>query len=455
VANKRGPPGYLYCGSGSQTRCTEQGVIPVADTPAPVAVWRAVRALAEFWRLLELRTVSQYGDGLFQAGLAGGLLFNPERAAGPWEIAAAFAVLYLPYSVLGPFAGALLDRWDRRLVLIGANLGRLALVLCIAAMLASGAGDLPILAGALIVNGFTRFVSSGLSAALPDVVPRERVVTMNAVATATGGVAAFLGAISMLVPRWLFGADDTGAAAIILIVTVPVGLALLLSVRFPPHILGPHESKRSIHGSVVYAVATGWLHGARTVWAVPTVAATLSGLAAHRMVIGINTLLVLVMVRHTDTEGVAGLGTAGFFLAATGIGSFLATALTPSLVRRWGRYATPNGALAFAAVVQLCGSGLHLPVMVLCGFLLGAAGQVVKLCADTAMQLDVDDALRGHVFTVQDALFWMALILAMASAASVIPPDGQQPALALSGFGVYLVGLAVHAAIGRRAVAPG
>ena len=104
------------------------------------------------------------------------------------------------------------------------------------------------------------------------------------------------------------------------------------------------------------------------------------------------------------------------FFAATGIGSFLATAVTPTLVRRWGRYAAPNGALAFAALVQLCGSGLQLPVMMLCGFLLGAAGQVVKLGADTAMQIDVDDALRGHVFTVQDSLFWMAFIAAMALA---------------------------------------
>src|SRR6185503_4549381 len=282
VANKRVPPGYLYCGAGCRfAGPRNEDVISVADARAPIAVWRSVRALPEFWRLLELRTVSQFGDGLFQAGLAGALLFNPERAAGPWQIAAAFAVLYLPYSVLGPFAGALLDRWDRRLVLIAANLGRLLLVLGVGALLAAGVGDLPILFGALIVNGFTRFVSSGLSAALPDVVPRERVVTMNAVATATGGAAAFLGAILMLVPRWLFGADDTGAATIIFLVTVPVALALLLSVRFPPHILGPHESTRSIHGSVIYAVATGWLHGARTVAAVPTVAATLSGLAAH------------------------------------------------------------------------------------------------------------------------------------------------------------------------------
>ncbi len=427
----------------------------MADTRAPIAVWRSVRGLPEFWRLLELRAVSQFGDGLFQAGLAGGLLFNPERAAGPWEIAEAFAVLYLPYSVLGPFAGALLDRWDRRLVLVGANLGRLLLVVAVATLLAAGVGDRPILFGALIVNGFTRFVSSGLSAALPDVVPPGQVVTMNAVASATGAVAAFLGAIFMLLVRWRFGADDTGAAAIIFIVAVPVSIALLLSVRFPPHILGPHESVRAIHGSVAYAVATGWVHGARTVLNVPTVAATLSGLAAHRVVLGINTLLVLVIVRHTDTQAVAGLGTAVLFVAATGTGSLLATLALPAAVGRWGRYRTANGALAFAAVIQLAGAGLQLPMMVVCGFLLGAAGQVVKLCADTAMQIDVDDALRGHVFTVQDSLFWMSFIAAIAAAATVIPADGHSTPLALAGAVVYLIGLAVHAAVGRRAKPPG
>ncbi|HET6737101.1 MFS transporter, partial [Mycobacterium sp.] len=252
----------------------------MADARAPIALWRSVRALPEFRRLLELRAVSQFGDGLFAAGIAGGILFSTERAAGPLEIAASFAVLFLPYSVLGPFAGALLDRWDRRLVLIAANLGRLLMVFVVAALLVVGADEVLVLLGALIVNGFARFVSSGLSAALPDVVPRDKVVAMNSVATATGAAAAFLGAIFMLLPRSLFGAGDTGAAAIIFIVALPVSIALLLSVRFSPHILGPHESVRAIHGSVTYAVATGWAHGARTVLAVPTVAATLAGLAA-------------------------------------------------------------------------------------------------------------------------------------------------------------------------------
>ncbi|WP_120770944.1 MFS transporter [Mycobacterium syngnathidarum] len=408
--------------------------------------------MTEFRRLLELRAVSQFGDGLFQAGLAGAILFNPERQAEPWQIAAAFAVMFLPYSVLGPFAGALLDRWDRRLVLIGANLGRLIVVLLVGTLLAFGAGDIPILCCALIVNGLTRFVSSGLSASLPDVVPHDRVVTMNSVATAVGALAAFLGADFMLVPRKLVGADDTGASVVMFIVALPVALALWLSVRFGPHVLGPHESKRAIHGSVVYAVATGWVHGIRTVWAVRPVAGTLAGLAAHRMAFGINSLLVLVIVRHTDDPDVTGLGlgTAVLFVAAGGVGQFLATIFAPAVIGRFGRYATANGALGFAVLTQLVAIGLHVPVMLACGFLLGAAGQLVKLCADSAMQLDVDDALRGHVFTVQDALFWMSFVAAIAVAAAVIPADGRSPALVVAGAAAYLVGLGLHATVVSR-----
>lgn len=420
------------------------------DDRAPRTLWRSVRALPEFRRLLELRAVSQFGDGLFQAGIAGAILFNPEREAEPWAIAAAFAVLFLPYSLLGPFAGALLDRWDRRLVLIGANCGRLVVILVVGALLSAGLSDIPILLSALLANGFTRFVSSGLSAALPHVVPRDQVIAMNSVATATTSIAAFAGAIFMLLPRWLFGAGDSGASVIIFMVAVPVSVALWLSMRFPPRLLGPDDSARAVHGSVLYAVATGWLHGARTVLAVPSVSSTLSGLAAHRMVFGVNTLLVLVMVRHTEAATVAGFGTTVLFVSAGGAGQFLATVVTPTLVKRWGRYATPNGALAFAAAVQLCGATLNLPVMIVCGFLLGAAGQVVKLCADTAMQIDVEDALRGHLFAVQDALFWLAFIVAISAAAFVIPPDGRSVGLAVAGVGTYLAGLAVHATVGRR-----
>jgi MFS family permease len=422
----------------------------VTHTRAPVAVWRSVRTLPDFWRLLELRTASQFGDGLFQAGLAGALLFNPERAVRPLAIAGAFAVLFLPYSLLGPFAGALMDRWDRRLVLVGANLGRLVAVALVGVCLVVRAGDVLVLCGALVVNGLARFVSCGLSAALPHVVPREQVVTMNSIASATAAVAAFAGANFMLIPRSIVGSGDAGAASVILLVTVPLLIALLLSLRFSAHVLGPDDTRRAIHGSVVYAVITGWMHGIRTVLNRPTVAATLSGLAAHRMVFGLNSLLVLLLVHSGAAASVGALGGAMLFLAATGTGSFLANVVTPPAVRRWGRYATANGALAIAAAIQIAEAGLQLAVLVTCGFLLGAAGQVVKLCADTAIQIDVDDALRGHVFAVQDSLFWVAFIGAITVAATVIPYDGHSPALVLAGSALYLCGLTVHSIVGRR-----
>jgi hypothetical protein len=179
----------------------------------------------------------------------------------------------------------------------------------------------------------------------------------------------------------------------------------------------------------------------------------LAGLAAHRMVFGINTLLVLVIVRHSDvpTVAVAGFGIAVVFVAATGSGLFLATLITPAAVSRWERYGAANRALLAGAVIQLAGASLQLPVMVGCGFLLGAAGQMVKLCADSAMQIDVDDALRGHVFAVQDSVFWLSFIGAVTVSAAVIPDNGHAPGLALAGSGIYLLGLAAHALIGRRA----
>lgn len=272
---------------------------------------------------------------------------------------------------------------------------------------------------------------------------------MNSVATAGGAIAAFLGANFMLVPRFIAGAGDRGASVVIFLTSIPVAIALLLSWRFAPRALGPDDTRRAIHGSAVYAVITGWLHGARTVVSYPTVAATLSGLAAHRMVVGINSLLILLLAHHTKDPAVGGLGIALVFFAASGLGSFLATVLTPPTVRRWGRYAAANGALTAAAAIEVTGAGLWLPVMVACSFFLGVTGQMIKLCADSAIQIDVDDALRGHVFAVQDALFWVAFIVSIALAATVIPKDGHAPAFVLFGSALYLLGLVTHSVLGR------
>ena len=74
-------------------------------------------------------------------------------------------------------------------------------------------------------------------------------------------------------------------------------------------------------------------------------------------------------------------------------------------------------------------------------FGLGMAGQVIKLCADVGMQTDVDDPLRGHVFAVQDSLFWVTFTGAMSVAAAFITHAHW---LAFAGAVIYLIGLIVH-----------
>ena len=75
-----------------------------------------------FRRLVLARVTSQGSDGAFQAALASHVLFNPEQNTDPRQISAAFAVVLLPYSILGPFAGTLLDRWPRRRVIVVSQL---------------------------------------------------------------------------------------------------------------------------------------------------------------------------------------------------------------------------------------------------------------------------------------------------------------------------------------------
>ena len=100
--------------------------------PTQRATWPALRevlASAGYRRLLGTRLASQAGDGAFQVGLASLVFFSPERAATTAAVAWAFTAALVPYTVVGPFAGVLLDRWQRRQVLLVANLVRAVLVL--------------------------------------------------------------------------------------------------------------------------------------------------------------------------------------------------------------------------------------------------------------------------------------------------------------------------------------
>src|SRR5438270_3835300 len=119
-----------------------------------------------FRRLFAVRLTSQLGDGVFQVAIASYALFSQDRPSAA-TIAAALAVVLLPFSVLGPFVGVLLDRWSRRQVLAWTNFTRVGVVSVVAVVVAADLPE-PVFYGAVLVSlSVNRFLLAGLSSALP------------------------------------------------------------------------------------------------------------------------------------------------------------------------------------------------------------------------------------------------------------------------------------------------
>src|SRR5438094_7543328 len=109
---------------------------------------KEVLSFRDFRHLLALRLTTQLGDGLFQAVLVGSVVFSPTKQSTTVGFAKALAILVVPYSCIGPFAGVFIDRWSRRAILVATPLARSALAFLV---IAGVHRPVPFYAGALLV----------------------------------------------------------------------------------------------------------------------------------------------------------------------------------------------------------------------------------------------------------------------------------------------------------------
>ncbi|MGA1738913.1 MAG: MFS transporter, partial [Candidatus Nanopelagicaceae bacterium] len=144
-------------------------------------------------KLLALRWTGQLSDGIFQSGLASFILFSPERQPDAFSAALAFAVVLLPYSLIGPFVGTILDRFSRQRILFLSNISRAIVVGIAATSIAAGATGVTLTALVLVAFGINRLILAGLSASLPLLVSKEKLVAINATAVTGGTIFVVLG----------------------------------------------------------------------------------------------------------------------------------------------------------------------------------------------------------------------------------------------------------------------
>ncbi len=416
-----------------------------------MAVVRDLRVLLRFQgfrRLLAVRLLSQGADGVFQVALAAYVVFSPEKQTSPAAIASAMAVLLLPYSVVGPFAGVLLDRWRRRQVFLYGNLLR-ALMASVTALLILGrVPDWLLFVAALCVTGVNRFVLAGLSAALPRVVDAERLVVANSLSPTAGTLAATAGGGLAFVVRLVISDSD---AAVVLVGAGLYLCAALASLRMAKELLGPDRAL--VHPRLTTAL-TGTVHDLRAAVRHLTspprreAAWALTAMALMRFCYGAMLVLLLMLCRYaltsTTDEGLALLGLA---LGASGAGFFAAAVMTPWAAGRLGpgRWIVVC-ALAAAVLEPALGLPFATGPLLAGAFVLGLITQGAKIATDTIVQSAVEDAFRGRIFSVYDVLFNVAFVGAAGVAALMLPPDGRSIPLVVT---IAVIYGAVAAAMAR------
>ena len=263
---------------------------------------RVVWAEHDFRKLFSTRLISQTGDGLFTAGLGGYVFFNSTNFPNPASGAAAFAVLYLPYSLIGPFAGVFIDRWSRRQILVFSALLRSVFVVVTAGLAAAGEVGVPLYVAVLAVLGVNRFFLSALSASLPHVVPADKLVMANAVSPTAGGIMAAVGGLAGLGVHVALHGGRGEYAATLLAAGCCYVVAGLVSATMPRGLLGPRQPEADRRpggiGHDLAVVAVGLVAGARYIFSRRGPTSALGATGGNRIFYGILFLMSILLWRN-------------------------------------------------------------------------------------------------------------------------------------------------------------
>lgn len=408
---------------------------------------RDVLAHREFRRLFATRIVGQAGDGMLQAALATFVLFSPERAPTAERVAISFAVLLLPYSVVGPFLGVLIDRWSRRSILVAGNVLRGLITVVIAALLLAGQSGGLLAVVVLCSLGVARFLLTTLGAALPHTVSPTTLVTANALAPTSGTIASAIGGLFGVGVRQAVG-GDRGSVVVAALAVLVYAAAAGFARGFGRTTLGPDEP-----GESVGDVARGLLEGLRALRRHRPAERGIAVVAVHRAAFGALTALAVIILRTIvyppDLPGPALTGIALVTALAAG-GALVAAIVTPAAVRRFGIPRWTTSAMLVAAVAAPFGVVPEtLAALLVAAVIIGGAGQAVKVSADTVVQQQIDDDHRGRVFAIYDMSVNVALVAGVTAIAVTTSP-GRIPLAVPLGVGVLLLagaGLAARSAV--------
>jgi MFS family permease len=386
------------------------------------------------------QVVSSLGDRVHQVAL----VFLVARATNysPRALGVVFAAMTVPNFLVGPLAGALVDRWDRKRVMVGSDLIRAGIVCLIP--VASGIGVGIVIALVFALAAVSSFFRPARAAALPQVVPDADLLTANSamwiadtvsdlVGYSLGGLfVAFLGS-SLALAFWIDGASYLASAALVAAVVIPP------LVRAGAGAAGEGVPEVPAQTSIRTEMAQGWRFlRAETVLLATTIQAVVAEYGIGALMALSPLLIASLVVGGTDAAAAY-----GFFEMAMGLGLVVGGVVLGGLAAR-----LPKGP---AIIVAFTAFGLVLVAFALTGNLLvamvlaaafGLANAAFVVPSQTLFQQRTPGEMLGRVVAIRLAVVNGVLAVSMATSGALAQAFGLRPVLAVCGVLTAVAGLA-------------
>lgn len=370
----------------SSTRCAK---IPRVFASA-VGYVQLLRENADFRKLYLGQTVSLLGDW-FNFIAVQTLVFELTHSG----VAAGLAIIAstLPAFFLTPLAGSVVDRFDRRKIMIVADIARTAIALGMLFVRTTDQVPLIYVLMMLLVL-FGSFFNPASSAAIPNLVRREHLYAANALSNSTWGVVLAVGTFSGGMALAVLGKD---AAFVINSLSFAFSAMMLYAIRMP-------FAERSVESPQHLNPFEDFSEGLNYAWHRPQTLALLTVKAGGALAAGVI-LLLTVFSFQVFNAGAFGIGLLqfgrGFGIL---IGPLLAGPLVAGRIKRAERVIAIGFLIAGVSYVLFGAS----PTL--------AFGMIAVMCAHvgwgtnwslsaTLLQHLTPDRMRGRIFSIDLGLF--------------------------------------------------
>ena len=390
------------------------------ETYTPVGYLDLVRRNAGFRKLWFGQIVSLFGDWF---NLIASAALVSELTKSGLAVGGLFVVRMLSPFLVSPLAGVLADRYNRKRLLITADLSRGIIVLGF--LLVRNENQVWLLYTITAVQlAFSGLFFPARNAILPDIVTRRELGAANALSSATWSVMLSLGAAlgGLVAGQWgIYPAFMVDSASFFL-------SAIFISQIAYRHLPQLESTGRSIKAAIVqYVDGLRYLKRHVDIFAIATQKAAVS-----LAVSGAFQVVQVVMAQQIFVIGKEGGTSLGLLYAVGGVGN----GIGPILARRFtgDRNDSLRKAMTISYAIGVAGLALTAPLtnfgLVLFGTFFRSLGGGISWVFSTQLLLQLlPDQVRGRVFSTEFAMF----TLANAISAGVGGWALDQPNLGISG----------------------